>query len=81
MLGGLAAGLGLAWLANSLGLGAAFGQFLLIALLVMIAMAVIGAIMRRRQPQTGAPLCLPGCRWRRRLGHAAAPVQPRQGGQ
>lgn len=28
MLGGLAAGLGLAWLANSLGLGAAFGQFL-----------------------------------------------------
>ena len=33
MLGGLAAGLGLAWLANSLGLGAAFAQFLLIALL------------------------------------------------
>ena len=35
MLGGLAAGLGLAWLANSLGLGAAFGNFLLIALLVL----------------------------------------------
>ena len=52
MLGGLAAGLGLAWLANSLGLGAAFGQFLLIALLVMVAMVVIGAIMRsRRQGQ------------------------------
>jgi predicted lipid-binding transport protein (Tim44 family) len=50
MLGGLAAGLGLAWLANSLGLGAAFGQFLLVALLVMIAVAVIGAIARRRQP-------------------------------
>src|SRR5919106_1455611 len=42
MLGGLAAGLGLAWLAHSLGLGEAFAQFLLIALLVMVAMAVIG---------------------------------------
>ena len=31
MLGGLAAGLGLAWLAHSLGLGAAFGNILLIA--------------------------------------------------
>src|SRR6218665_3010286 len=29
MLGGLAAGLGLAWLAHSLGLGAGFGQFLM----------------------------------------------------
>lgn len=54
MLGGLAAGLGLAWLASSLGLGAAFGQFLLIALLALVAMVVIGAIMRARrgaQPQ------------------------------
>src|SRR3990167_883610 len=34
MLGGLAAGLGLAWLANSPGLGGAVGQFMLIALLV-----------------------------------------------
>jgi len=49
MLGGLAAGLGLAWLANSLGLGEAFGQFLLIALLVMVVMAVIGFIMRSRR--------------------------------
>lgn len=54
MLGGLAAGLGLAWLASSLGLGAAFGQFMLIALLVLVAMVVIGAVMRARrgaQPQ------------------------------
>jgi predicted lipid-binding transport protein (Tim44 family) len=49
MLGGLAAGLGLAWLAHSLGLGEAFGQFLMIALLVMVAMAVIGLIMRSRR--------------------------------
>jgi len=40
MLGGLAAGLGLAWLANSLGLGAAFGNMLLIGLLVLAAVVV-----------------------------------------
>ena len=48
MLGGLAAGLGLAWLAHSLGLGEAFGNILLIALLAMVIMAVIGMFMRRR---------------------------------
>jgi predicted lipid-binding transport protein (Tim44 family) len=51
MLGGLAAGLGLAWLAHSLGLGAAFGQFLLIALVVLVAMVAIGWFMRSRRPQ------------------------------
>jgi predicted lipid-binding transport protein (Tim44 family) len=50
MLGGLAAGLGLAWLANSLGLGAAFGQFLLIALVVLAGMAAVGWFMRSRRP-------------------------------
>ena len=50
MLGGLAAGLGLAWLANSLGLGAAFGNFLLIALLALVVMVVIGMVMRARKP-------------------------------
>jgi predicted lipid-binding transport protein (Tim44 family) len=40
MLGGLAAGLGLAWLANSLGLGAAMGNILLIGLLVLAALVV-----------------------------------------
>ena len=40
MLGGLAAGLGLAWLASSLGLGGgAIAQFLLFALLAMLVMA------------------------------------------
>ncbi|HYE41175.1 MAG TPA: TIM44-like domain-containing protein [Ramlibacter sp.] len=47
---GLAAGLGLAWLANALGLGPMFANILLFALLAVIAMAVIGMIMRRRQP-------------------------------
>jgi len=64
MLGGLAAGLGLAWLANSLGLGAAFGQFMLIALLVLVAMAVIGWFMRRKSAgaaaQSGSPFALQG---------------------
>jgi len=73
MLGGLAAGLGLAWLANSLGLGAAFGQFLLIALLVMVVMAVVGAIMRRRQDQASRPYAFQGA------GAAAeSAVLPRQ---
>jgi predicted lipid-binding transport protein (Tim44 family) len=49
MLGGLAAGLGLAWLAHSLGLGAGFGQFLMIALLALAAFAVIGMVLRARR--------------------------------
>ncbi|MFN4029901.1 MAG: Tim44 domain-containing protein [Acidovorax temperans] len=49
MLGGLAAGLGLAWLASSLGLGAEFAQFLLIALLALAVVAVIGMVMRARR--------------------------------
>jgi predicted lipid-binding transport protein (Tim44 family) len=52
MLGGLAAGLGLAWLAHTLGLGEAFGQFMLIALLVLLAMGAFSWFMRRR---TAAP--------------------------
>ena len=55
MLGGLAAGLGLAWLAHSLGLGAAFGNILMVLLIGVAVMVVIGMVMRRRQPmgQTG----------------------------
>ncbi len=55
MLGGLAAGLGLAWLANSLGLGAEFGQFLMFALLALVIMVVVGAVIRaRRNANAGA---------------------------
>lgn len=53
MLGGLAAGLGLAWLAHSLGLGAGFGQFLMIALLAMLAYAVYRMVLRARQGGAG----------------------------
>lgn len=53
MLGGLAAGLGLAWLAQSLGLGEAFGQFIMFALLAMVIMAAVGWFIRSRK-QAGA---------------------------
>jgi predicted lipid-binding transport protein (Tim44 family) len=55
MLGGLAAGLGLAWLANSLGLGAEFGQFLMFGLLALVIMMAVGYFMRRR-PASAQPL-------------------------
>ena len=62
MLGGLAAGLGLAWLAHSLGLGAAFGNVLLIALLALVVFAVIGMVMRRKAGGAGgqSPLAYQG---------------------
>ncbi len=47
MLGGLAAGLGLAWLASSLGLGGAFGQIILFALLAFLVMVAVGFVMRK----------------------------------
>jgi len=58
MLGGLAAGLGLAWLAHSLGLGEAFGQILMFGLLALAVMLAVGWFMRRRRPTAtsgGAP--------------------------
>jgi predicted lipid-binding transport protein (Tim44 family) len=56
MLGGLAAGLGLAWLASSLGMGEAFGNILMVLLIGVAIMAVIGMVMRARRggaAQTG----------------------------
>ena len=54
MLGGLAAGLGLAWLAHSMGFGAEFGQLLMFGLIAMAVVALIGFFMRRRGPQMPA---------------------------
>ncbi len=59
MLGGLAAGLGLAWLASSLGFGEAFGQFMLFALLALVVMVVIGMVMRSRR-NAAAPAAAAG---------------------
>ncbi len=69
MLGGLAAGLGLAWLAHSLGLGAEFGQFLMFGALALVLMMVVGAFMRRREPEVSqnSPYAFEG---------AGAPVNP-----
>lgn len=55
MLGGLAAGLGLAWLANSLGMGEAFGNMLMFGLLALGVMMLIGMFMRSRKPVAQAP--------------------------
>ena len=63
MLGGLAAGLGLAWLASSLGLGAAMGQFMMFALLALVLMMVVGWFMRRKQQgsqQMASPFAFQG---------------------
>ncbi|MDD2880391.1 MAG: TIM44-like domain-containing protein [Rhodoferax sp.] len=63
MLGGLAAGLGLAWLASSLGLGAAMGQFMMFALLALVIMVAVGWFMRRKKqaaPQMVSPFAFQG---------------------
>ena len=48
VLGGIAAGLGLAWLAHSLGMGGAFGQMLMFLLLAAVVIGAISFFMRRR---------------------------------
>ena len=53
MLGGLAAGLGLAWLAHSLGLGAGFGNILLIGLLVLAAVVAWRMFKARSSASSG----------------------------
>jgi len=60
MLGGLAAGLGLAWLAHSLGMGEAFGNLMMFALLAMVAVAVIGYFLRSRNSGAGHSNSNPG---------------------
>jgi len=70
MLGGLAAGLGLAWLASSLGLGGAFGQIIMFALLALLVMVAVGFIMRKlrgNQSQGATPYAMQGA------GNAATP--------
>lgn len=73
MLGGLAAGLGLAWLAHALGLGQAFGNVLLILLLGMVVLAVIGMLRRGRGAAAAGG---PGMAYQG--AGAAQPITPRQ---
>ncbi|WP_374669322.1 Tim44 domain-containing protein [Ramlibacter sp.] len=73
LLAGAAAGLGLAWLAHSLGFGEAFAQFLLFGLLALVIMVVVGLVLRARRgagrPAAGYALQGAG---------AEAPLEPRQ---
>ncbi|HVZ42436.1 MAG TPA: Tim44-like domain-containing protein [Ramlibacter sp.] len=50
--GGLVAGLGLFWLASSLGLGSGFAHFLLFLLLVVVIASIWGAVARSRRIAT-----------------------------
>ncbi|MCU0925994.1 MAG: Tim44-like domain-containing protein [Hydrogenophaga sp.] len=50
MVGGLAAGLGLAWLASSLGFGEGLAQVLLLALVALAVFAAVRLLMVRRAP-------------------------------
>jgi predicted lipid-binding transport protein (Tim44 family) len=59
MLGGLAAGLGLAWLAHSLGMGEAFGQILMFGLLALGVMMAFGFFMRKRNATAAAAQASP----------------------
>jgi predicted lipid-binding transport protein (Tim44 family) len=77
MIAGLAAGLGLAWLAHALGFGEEFAQILMFALLAVVVMAVIGFIMRRRAQ--GSATAQRGAYAYQGAGATAdAPVSPRQ---
>ena len=71
MLGGLAAGLGLAWLASSLGLGGAMANIMMFALLALVAVVVIGFVMRKMKAgkagQNQSPFAMQGA------GSAATP--------
>ena len=65
MLGGLAAGLGMAWLASALGFGEGFAQFLMVALLLLMVVTVVGMVVRSRggrsrNPSAGASLAFQG---------------------
>lgn len=76
ILGGLAAGLGLAWLANALGFGAGFANFMLLLLVGMLILVAIG-MMRRRGAQQPVPAGA-GHAYRNSGLSADAPASPPQ---
>jgi predicted lipid-binding transport protein (Tim44 family) len=54
MVSGVAAGLGLAWLASAMGLGEVFSQFMVFALLALVIMLALGWFMRMRRSAKSA---------------------------
>lgn len=77
MLGGLAAGLGLAWLASSLGLGEAMGQFMMFALLALVIMIAVGWFLRSRQTKGAGLSATPFAFQGAGAGQATAPASYR----
>jgi predicted lipid-binding transport protein (Tim44 family) len=71
-IAGLAAGLGIAALMSHLGLGEAFGNFLMIALLAMAALFALRWFMRRNSGNAAAP----GAQRERLAAAGAPPVTP-----
>lgn len=76
MLGGLAAGLGLAALAHALGFGAGFANFMLFALVGVLVLAAIGMMRARRQQPAAA--AAGGYNYQNSGLSADAPASPRQ---
>jgi predicted lipid-binding transport protein (Tim44 family) len=72
-IAGLAAGLGIAALMSHLGLGEAFGNFLMLALLAVVAMMAIRFLMRRAG---GNAAQAPGAQREQLAAAGAAPVTP-----
>jgi len=60
MLGGLAAGLGLAWLAHSLGMGEAFGNIMMALMIGAVVLAAIGWFLRKRMMASSPDLAYQG---------------------
>lgn len=78
VLGGLAAGLGLAALAHALGFGAGFANFILVLVLALLVLMAIGMLRRRPQPSpAGMPRDGYGAYQNSGLS-ASDPLQPRQ---
>ena len=80
MLGGIAAGLGLAWLAHSLGMGEAFANMLLVGLAIMAVLAIVGFIMRKKAgaaaQTSNSPFAFQGAGNAGSQAPASAPVAP-----
>ena len=75
MLGGLAAGLGLAALAHALGFGAGFGNVLLLLLVGLLVLMGVGMMRRRATP---APAGMPRGSYQNSGLSADQPLSPRQ---
>lgn len=81
-IAGLAAGLGLAALMSHLGLGEAFGEFVMLALLALVAVVVIRMLMRRMTAAPAPRAALAGAGHGGSFGAAgqAAPDAPARAG-